>query len=69
MALSNRDRIDRMFQTMAPALDDYIATVVGQGDQQLGAVWTKLVHTKDMKRAHQPIRPMTRSILRFSCEC
>ena len=29
MALSNRDRIDRMFQTMAPALDDFIASVTG----------------------------------------
>ena len=30
MALSNRDRIDRMFQVLAPALDDFISTVVGQ---------------------------------------
>lgn len=49
MALSNRDRIDRMFQVMAPALDDFISTVVGQGDPSLGAVWTKLVQTKDSK--------------------
>ncbi|MDJ0491339.1 Swt1 family HEPN domain-containing protein [Rhodococcus qingshengii] len=50
MALSNRDRIDRMFQVLAPALDDFISTVVGQGDPALGAVWTKLVHTKDSKQ-------------------
>jgi predicted AAA+ superfamily ATPase len=49
MALSNRDRIDRMFQTMAPPLDDFIASVVGQGDPELGAVWTKLVQAKDVK--------------------
>ena len=49
MALSNRDRIDRMFLVMAPALDDFISTVVGQGDPSLGAVWTKLVHAKDSK--------------------
>lgn len=49
MALSNRDRIDRMFQILAPALDDFIATVVGQGDPSLGAVWTKLVQAKDSK--------------------
>ena len=49
MALSNRDRIDRMFQVLAPALDDFIATVVGQGDPSLGAVWTKLVQAKDSK--------------------
>ncbi len=50
MALSNRDRIDRMFQVLAPALDDFISTVVGQGDPALGAVWTKLVQTKDSKQ-------------------
>ena len=50
MATSNRDRIDRMFQVMAPALDDYIASVIGQGDQALGAVWTKLVEAKDAKK-------------------
>ena len=49
MALSNRDRIDRMFQVLAPALDDFISTVVGQGDPTLGAVWTKLVQAKDSK--------------------
>ena len=49
MALSNRDRIDRMFQMLAPALDDFISTVVGQGDPSLGAVWTELVQAKDSK--------------------
>ncbi|CCW13718.1 Swt1 family HEPN domain-containing protein [Rhodococcus aetherivorans] len=49
MALSNRDRIDRMFQVLAPALDDFISTVIGQGDPALGAVWTKLVQAKDSK--------------------
>jgi predicted AAA+ superfamily ATPase len=50
MALSNRDRIDRMFQTMAPPLDDFIASVIGQGDPALGAAWTKLVQLKDGKK-------------------
>ncbi|TCJ34611.1 Swt1 family HEPN domain-containing protein [Parafrankia sp. BMG5.11] len=49
MALSNRDRIDRMFQILAPALDDYISSVIGQADQALGAEWTKLVQAKDLK--------------------
>jgi predicted AAA+ superfamily ATPase len=63
MALSNRDRIDRMFQTMAPALDDFISSVVGQGDQKLGAVWTTLVHEKDNKsgarsnKTYDPLDP------------
>lgn len=50
MALSNRDRINRMFETMAPALDDFIASVIGQGDPALGAAWTKLVQLKDGKK-------------------
>lgn len=50
MALSNRDRINRMFETMAPALDDFIASVIGQGDPALGAAWTKLVQIKDGKK-------------------
>lgn len=54
MAISNRDRIDRLFQVMAPALDDYIASVIGQGDQALGAAWTKLVQAKDTKNGASP---------------
>jgi hypothetical protein len=51
MALSNRDRIDRMFQVMAPALDDFISAVIGQVDPALGADWTKLVQSKDLKNS------------------
>ncbi|CCK55005.1 Conserved protein of unknown function (part1) [Mycobacterium canettii CIPT 140070008] len=50
MAVSNRDRIDRMFRAMAPALDDFIASVVGQANPALGAEWTKLVQDKDLKK-------------------
>ena len=63
MALSNRDRIDRMFQTMAPPLNDFVASVVGQGDPDLGAVWTELVQAKDVKngapedRVYDPLDP------------
>ena len=49
MTLSNRDRIDRMFQVMAPVLDDFISTTIGQGDKALGAAWTTLVQAKDSK--------------------
>jgi predicted AAA+ superfamily ATPase len=49
MALSNRDRIERMFQVLAPALDDFIASAIGQGDKELGAAWPKLVQAKDEK--------------------
>ena len=49
MALSNRDRIGKMFEVMAPALDDFIATVIGAEDPALGAGWVKLVQAKDVK--------------------
>ena len=54
MATSNRDRIDRMFQVMAPALDDFIASVIGQGEPALGAAWSKLVQAKDTKNGASP---------------
>ena len=63
MALSNRDRIDRMFQVIAPALDDFISSVIGQADPAMGAKWTKLVQGKDVKngvpadKAYDPIDP------------
>ncbi|MGY4099564.1 Swt1 family HEPN domain-containing protein [Nocardia sp. R16R-3T] len=63
MGLSNRDRVDRMFQIMAPALDDYISEVIGQEDKELGARWTDLVESKDRKndappgKAYDPLDP------------
>ncbi|ORW93958.1 AAA family ATPase [Mycobacterium sp. IEC1808] len=63
MALSNRERIDRMFVAMAPALDDFIASIVGQGNPSLGAEWTKLVQGKDIKngvpatKTYEPLDP------------
>lgn len=63
MAVSNRDRIDQMFQVMAPALDDFISSVVGQADPALGAEWTKLVQAKDVKngasasKSYEPLDP------------
>ncbi|WP_193376452.1 Swt1 family HEPN domain-containing protein [Mycobacterium sp. UM_CSW] len=47
MALSNRDRINKMFEIVAPPLDDYISLVIGQGDPAVGAAWPKLVRAKD----------------------
>ncbi|WP_250285648.1 Swt1 family HEPN domain-containing protein [Frankia sp. CiP1_Cm_nod2] len=63
MALSNRDRIERMFQILAPALDDFISSVIGQADPALGAEWTKLVQAKDLKngvpagKSYDPLDP------------
>lgn len=47
MALSNRDRINKMFEIIAPSLDDFISLVIGQGDPATGAAWPKLVQAKD----------------------
>ncbi|MCX2966288.1 Swt1 family HEPN domain-containing protein [Gordonia aquimaris] len=49
MATSNRERIDRMFQAMAPALDDFISTVIGRADRAKGAEWVELVRAKDQR--------------------
>ena len=63
MALSNRDRIDRMFQVIAPVLDDFISSVIGQADPAMGAEWTKLVQGKDLKngvpagKTYDPLDP------------
>lgn len=63
MASSNRDRIDQMFQVMAPALDDFISLVIGQADPALGADWVKLVKDKDARngapagRTYDPLDP------------
>lgn len=51
MALSNRDRIDRMFQIIAPVLDDFISSTVGQGDPAVGVAWIKLIQVKDGKNS------------------
>ncbi len=57
MAVSNRDRIDRMFQVLAPALDDFISSVIGQADPALGAEWVKLVQGKDVKNGAAATKP------------
>ncbi|MFB8229430.1 Swt1 family HEPN domain-containing protein [Cellulosimicrobium sp. NPDC055967] len=61
MALSNRDRVNRMFEVMAPALDDFISGVVGRANPQLGAQWAKLVAAKDAKKGvdkqYDPLDP------------
>ncbi|GAA2183878.1 Swt1 family HEPN domain-containing protein [Brooklawnia cerclae] len=63
MALSNRDRVDRMFQLTAPALDDFISSVIGQEDKVLGAQWVTLVQAKDAKngvpatKSYDPLDP------------
>ena len=36
MALSNRDRIGKMFELIAPALDDYVSSVIGAVDPAVG---------------------------------
>lgn len=59
MAKSNRDRIEEMFQVLAPALDDYIASVIGSVDKAVGANWVELVRNKDgdPPKAYEPLDP------------
>ncbi len=49
MATSNRDRIGRMFELIAPVLDDFIARSVAAQLPE-GASWTALVAMKDKKK-------------------
>jgi predicted AAA+ superfamily ATPase len=49
MATSNRDRIGKMFELLAPALDDFIARSVAP-QLPKDAVWTALVAMKDKKK-------------------
>src|SRR4051795_6973967 len=49
MAISNRDRIGRMFELLASALDDFIARAVAS-DLPDGASWSALVAMKDKKK-------------------
>lgn len=49
MALSNRDRIGRMFELLAPALDSFIAGAVAT-QLKPGTSWTVLVQLKDEKK-------------------
>ncbi len=49
MAMSNRDRIGRMFELIAPELDEFIARSVAPKLQD-GGSWTELVAMKDTKK-------------------
>src|ERR1039457_5123407 len=61
MAISNRDRIGRTFELLAPALDDFIAGSVAAQLPE-GAPWTALVAMKDKKKGvdgkdYEPLDP------------
>lgn len=49
MAISNRDRIGKMFELLAPALDEFITRSVASRLNQ-GASWTVLVQLKDEQK-------------------
>lgn len=49
MALSNRDRIGKMFDIMSPALDEFIQRVVSPG-VDAEASWVDLVEAKDLRK-------------------
>ncbi len=50
MATSNRDRVGKMFELLAPPLDEFIARALAPGLKK-GTSWTSLVEQKDNKRA------------------
>lgn len=59
MALSNRDRIGKLFEVIAPALDDYISSVIGAVDPSVGANWVQLIAAKDghAGKVYDPLDP------------
>ncbi|WP_310964088.1 DUF499 domain-containing protein [Nocardioides terrisoli] len=59
MAVSNRDRIGKLFEVIAPALDDYISSVIGAVDAAVGANWVQLVAAKDghAGKVYDPLDP------------
>jgi len=59
MALSNRDRIGKMFEILAPPLDDYISSVIGAVEPSAGANWVELVAAKDGHpgKVYDPLDP------------
>ncbi len=50
MATSNRDRIGKMFELLAPALDDFIARSVAPRLPEEASSWTALVAVKDKSK-------------------
>ncbi|HMM95053.1 DUF499 domain-containing protein [Phycicoccus sp.] len=59
MAASNRDRVGKLFEVIAPALDDYISSVIGAVDPSAGANWVQLVGAKDghAGKVYDPLDP------------
>lgn len=59
MAVSNRDRVGKMFEVIAPAVDDYISSVIGAVDPSAGANWVQLVAAKDGHegKVYDPLDP------------
>ena len=49
MATSNRDRVGKMFELLAPPLDDFISNAVAPVLKE-GSSWTSLVALKDEKK-------------------
>lgn len=58
MALSNRDRVGAMLEVLAPALDDYVSSVIGAVDRAVGVNWVQLVAAKDGNREGKSYDPL-----------
>ena len=68
MAISNRDRVGKMFELLAPALDDFIARSVAPKLPE-GTSWTVLVADEGQEEGRRRARSTTASIRRCSCGC
>ena len=66
---SNRDRIGRMFEMLAPPLEEFIARAV-EPELDDGVEWSQLVALKDTKKKGSSGEVLRQgSIPRFSCGC
>ena len=68
MAISNRDRVGKMFELLAPPLDEFISRSVASRLNK-GASWTVLVQLKDEQKGVDGEGVPPRSIRRCSCGC
>ena len=69
MALTNRDRIGKMFELLAPALDDFIATRRRPRGLAEGASWTDARGDEGQEEGDRGQGVRARSTRRCSCGC
>ena len=68
MAISNRDRIGKMFELLAPPLDEFISRV-GRVEAERGCFVDGARAAEGREEGHRRARSTTASIRRCSCGC